>query len=374
VPLSISSSNDRLPAGNWTRTWVLAVTLALAALLGYEWAWRLRGFEPSVSDDGDLWSYTRGQLQPDDPQQVVLIGSSRIRFAIDSDTWAQSFHGRKPLQLAINGASCLPVLQELSADQSFRGRVLVDTTLRVWFREGDPLGGTQAEYVRKFQERPAAASIEEALRILVQSHLVLRLPAVAPIRLLGRCSTALDVPGWLQARSPRHDWLDRLKAAFPKSDQVRTLEDRSIQAAFGKLDVPEAVQEQGIEERILRTKFSVTPAGFRSYVAQIADMVRAIKARGGDVVFLMLPVSGRVEAMEEELYPRHSYWNVLAAQSQARAIHFRDYDRLSHFSCPDGSHLDAHDAKIYTSELAGIVSKQESRAGNQGSGRQAGGR
>lgn len=342
MPEPIPSANERLPAGPWSRTWAAALAVAAALLGGFEGFWRCQGFAPSVSDDGALWGYVRGRLRPSDPEQVALIGSSRIRMGIDSAAWGQAHGGRPPVQLAVNGSSCLPVLDHLAADPTFRGLIVCDATLRVWFREGDPYGGTQAEYVRQYEARPAAAAIEEPLRLLVQSALVSRLPALAPGRLAERL---------------------RQGAGLPRPDHLVTFPDRSIQADFARLDVPEAVRGKGNEERIRRTKFGATPEGFRWYLRRIEAAVRAIRARGGDVAFVVLPTSGNVRLLEEELYPRRLYWDVLAASTAAMAVHFEDHPALAGFTCPDGSHLDTHDATEYTRRLSALLADR--RAGRR---------
>lgn len=328
------SANERLPAGPWVRTWLAALAVAATLLCGFEAFWRSRGFTPSVTDDAALWAYTRARLRPSDAEAVALIGSSRIRMGIDSATWAEAHGSRPPVQLAVNGSSCLPVLDHLARDPNFRGLVVCDATLRVWFREGDPYGGTQAEYVRHYEVRPAAAAVEEPLRILVQSALVSRLPALAPGRLFEHLRTGVGLP---------------------KPDYLITDRDRSIHADFARLDVPEAVRGRGNEERIRRTKFGATPDGFRWYLTRVEAAVRAIRARGGEVAFVVLPTSGTVRALEEELYPRRLYWDVLVASTAAIAVHFEDYPALAAFTCPDGSHLDERDSAEYTRRLSSVL-------------------
>ena len=54
--------NTRLLAGPWGRTWLLTVTLGVAALGTWEGYWRTQGFEPSRVSDEALWVLAREKL------------------------------------------------------------------------------------------------------------------------------------------------------------------------------------------------------------------------------------------------------------------------------------------------------------------------
>ena len=62
------------------------------------------------------------------------------------------------------------------------------------------------------------------------------------------------------------------------------------------------------------------PARFRKDLEQIKSMVSHIQQRGGRVVFVRLPVSGAVREMDDQLFPRSDYWDVLAQHSGALTI------------------------------------------------------
>ncbi len=67
---------------------------------------------------------------------TVFIGSSRIKYDLDIDTW-QKLTGRHAVQLAIEGSSPMPILTDLGNDPNFHGKLVVDVT-EVLFFPGAP--------------------------------------------------------------------------------------------------------------------------------------------------------------------------------------------------------------------------------------------
>lgn len=335
MPSSTFSSNERLPNGPWARTWVVALALALLALGSYEGFWRLRGFVPSINDDADLWGLARSTLKGDDPQAVVGIGASRIQLGLNPAVFAEEFEGRKPVQLAVDGSSFLPVLHHLSQDESFRGVVLCDVTPRLVFKGVDPHRGVQAEYVKKYESQTALTAIERQLRLWVQLAFVLRLPDVAPQQVL---------------------WSLK-KGSLPSPNYLITHVDRSKQADYTRADLRALTRK--IEESYRPDKVrGVCPEQFDNDLTSLEAMVERIQQRGGQVVFVALPTSGTVRRLEDQHFPRSRYWDVLAARTRAITIHFADYPTLAHFRCPEGSHLDYRDAITFTKNFAAILKEK----------------
>jgi hypothetical protein len=329
---STSSSNDRLPPGPWGRTWLLALLLAGLALAGYEAYLRAEGFTPSVTDDAELWCAVRGSLRPYDPDQIVLLGASRIQLGIDTDAFAWAFGGRKPAMLAVEGNTCLPVLADLSRDESFRGIVLCDVSSTHFYRGMRFDQGAQEEYVRKYEfsegeSRGPFAPAESSLRLLVQEHLAFRNASVKSTEVLGRL----------------------LRGQPPEPNYITTLPDRSRHADYSRVD-PAKLQRHR-EEQARSSETGAPPEQFAQDVAKLTVLVDRIRARGGVVVFVYLPTAPR----EEELFPRSQYWDVLVRGTGALGIHFTDYPTLAHFRCPDGSHLDHRDAVAYSAALADVL-------------------
>jgi hypothetical protein len=331
VHSSTSTSEDRLPDGPWIRTWLLALLLAGGTLGGYEAFWRARGFVPSVHDDARLWSLARSRLHDNDPQQIVLIGASRSQLGIDTRTLAEELGESEPIQLSVQGSSCLPVLRHLSEEESFQGIVVCDVNPWSFYRGMNTEQGVQAEYVHQFHERTGLWWAEAELLAWVQSRLVLRLPVLAPANL----------------------WAGLWKGQGPVPDFQTVLPDRCIQADYSRADpdLPQRLRRQRERAVILPP----SPDRWARDLDMLRDMVQRIQDRGGQVVFVVMPTSGDVRDFEERHWPRRRFWDVLAARVPAETIHFADYPSLSRFRCAEGSHLDYRDAAPFTRELAVIL-------------------
>jgi hypothetical protein len=308
--------------------------MALAFLAPYEMYWRGRGMVPAITDDPQLWALARASVRPYDPTQIALLGDSRMREGIDTSVFAESFNGHMPVELAVDGSSAAPVLDDLSRDVTFRGTIVCELTPGVFFGHFLSPTGKQALYLLQYREQTAATPCEAQLRTLVQSHLAFRLPNVSPRLLLGALA----------------------RGAVPElvPPSVHNLPDRSAHADFSKCD-----HIDRLEQRMLKISRdgmkTITAKKFQAELDQLEDMVSRIHGRGGRVAFVYFPCNGLVRQLEDEFYPRREYWDVLAARTRAVTVHFEDYPELRHFHCPDGSHLDHKDAVLFTQAFGTIL-------------------
>jgi hypothetical protein len=323
-----------LPGGPWARTWLIALVIALPVLGGYEGFWRLRGFVPSVNDDADLWSLTRGTIRSHDTQEIVGIGASRLQLGMNPAVFAEAFGGRKPIQLAVDGSNCVPVLDHLSRDESFRGLVICDVTPRLIFEPVNTANARQAEYVENYRSQTALAAVERRLRTWVQASLVLRLPDVAPRQVLWKMK----------------------EGQLPSPNYLTTFVDRSKQADYTRADLAALIRKWESSYPVAGSRLSAEQ--FERDLQALEGMVERIQNRGGQVVFVAMPSSGTIRALEEKSYPRHQFWDLLAARTRAIAIHAADYPSLSRFHCPEGSHLDFRDAIPFTQNFASILKEK----------------
>ena len=93
-------------------------------------------------------------------------------------------------------------------------------------------------------------------------------------------------------------------------------------------------------------------------LATLDDVVLRIQARGGRVVFTVLPVSGLRREAEERRFPRSVFWDKFAARIHTVTIHFADHPDLSGFLCYDGSHLSSSPAAAFTRSFASVLKTQ----------------
>jgi hypothetical protein len=155
VRSSTSSSSDRIPPGNWGGSWVAALLLVALSLGGWESFWRARGFRPSLNDDAALWALSRKEASNGDPDSVVFVGASRIQLGLNTEVFAEKT-GKRPIVLAIDGESPIPVLRNLASDESFRGLVISELTERDLLfspamENETNAKGTAAEWLRAYK-------------------------------------------------------------------------------------------------------------------------------------------------------------------------------------------------------------------------------
>jgi hypothetical protein len=291
---------------------------------------------PSVDDNAALWVRVRRQVRDHDPDEVVLIGASRMLQAIVPDVFEESF-GRRPIQLAYMGSNCMPVLQHFSDEPGFQGVLICDLTPSIVFRPLplNPPHGVQADLVRKYQELTSWGALEEELSLLVQNSLVARHPDFSSRSVIHALYASHRLPTLshttLPDRSRRMDYTQVLP---------HHLRDSEADLALG-ISL----------RRFPRTDLS-------RYIATIESLVANIQGRGGQVVFVMLPSSGAVRAAEESSFPRARYWDALAAGTSAITIHFEDYPETAHYTCPEGAHLDRRDGVTFTQAFARILQQK----------------
>jgi hypothetical protein len=315
-----------LPTGPWGRTWVVALLVAASLVGGYEGFWRLRGFRPTLTDDAGLWVAARARVRDDDPEQVVLVGDSRMQLGLDPAAYGAG--GPEPVMLAIDGQTPYTILGDLAANTRFRGTVLVDVSPTSFGRDDVTTPAeVPAEFLSTFRHRSAIDGLEQALRSVVQRSLVLRLPDIGPRALVASARTGFPKPGYLDVRP------NRFKAAD-----------------YTKADVAALVRTR-VEATRLLSPLPAAEMGRRA--EQVHNLIAPILARGGRVVFIFFPISGEAGRIERQLMPRRDYFDVLATKTTA--IHFEDVPSLRDFTCPDGSHLDYRDAGEFSRRLAVVV-------------------
>ena len=334
MPLSISNSDERLHVRRWGRVWLLALATVALLLTGWETFWRMQGFRPSVQDDWGLWAKMREKAADRGDKAVILAGASRIQTGLHPETFAE-IAGIYPVMLAIDGSNPIPVLQDLAKDPRITGTV-VCSFIPIWLGEESEHFGRAARWIEEYHDRKWSKRIETELTVLLQQHLAFRYTGLQP----GEIWAALQDGRW-----------PRIPYAPMRANRFRP-------ADFSLADV-ERVREGRIErEKEFHAKAEpMSEKQFMEKVRRIDGIVKQIKNRGGNVVFVRFPSSGLVRKLESRSWPREKYWDVLAANTQAFSIHYEDYPSLSGFECPDGSHLDIGDAEAFTRALAEILSE-----------------
>src|SRR5690606_25678810 len=160
---------------NLKQSLLIAVTLSVISIVAWEVYWRNQGKIPDLDDDKNLWAVQRAKVEEASPENVVLIGSSRVLFDIQLDEWEQET-GVRPIQLACAGSSPLPVFHDIVNNTDFKGTVLVGVTPGLFFSTTYPEAGpwkrpqTRVDY---YENRTYAQRFNHWLSLPLQKNLVL---------------------------------------------------------------------------------------------------------------------------------------------------------------------------------------------------------
>jgi hypothetical protein len=330
----------------WRRIGLIAAIIALLATVGWETYARSLGYAPTLNDTDDLWAQQRETVTP---VSVVIIGDSRALFDLDLDV-LQDALGQRPVQLAMVGSCAYPILADLAADENFRGTVICSIVPRMFFapagrllersekalkryRTWTPAQRVSHELGMQLEERVAFLkdrdlTLEKLLeRWRIPNRAAFRAPPVPPPYFQTvdrdrrtRMADACAQPGVLQTRV-KEGWLQVFTPPPPPNFIPREVFAENVR--------------RRVEGRFVNTK---------------AD-VEKIRARGGKVVFVRFPFTGKLKDLEDGATPRGGSWTRLLADTKAPGIYFEDFPELASFDCPEWSHLSAADSVEFTKRL-----------------------
>ena len=103
-----------VPAVRFGLAGVVAVVLCAMLLGAWEGYFRGVGARPATVNSDALWALQRERINHGEGDATVLIGSSRVLFDVQPAVW-ERLDGRRPIQLALQGTSAVPALENLAA-------------------------------------------------------------------------------------------------------------------------------------------------------------------------------------------------------------------------------------------------------------------
>ena len=356
---STSSSNQRLPALPWLRLWLPALLLVIALTGLLEMRLMLRGIAPTQLDSEARWLEERSRASTDGQRSLVLIGASRIQLGMDV-ALLKKLSGRPTHQLAIDGASYWPVLRGLADDPEFSGTVVVD------YYEHTPLddahGGLAASYERHYQQKKAQLRqwhfdrLENLLEWRWRGMLRSYADGARPLdSLFYRIFNQPQMPQYLRTNYDRSRDADYRKLPMPEFYIARVRRNLGTHAPTDLeryRTYPEvfAALEQSINALPL-----ADTRGLAEKHRQLRTATEKIQARGGKVIFLVMPSSGLVREIEQHSYPDALFLQPLQQALPAQVIDSAREPLLADFLCPDGSHLDYRDKTRFTQAFAQVA-------------------
>ncbi len=333
-----------IPAVNVGRAWVIALVLFLIGFAAWELKWRSWGAEPTYRNSEGSWFIQRRRIDHGERDKTVLLGASRVLFDVQLHSWERAL-GERPIQLAIEGTTPLPIMEALAANANFTGRLLVGVAPDVFF-DG-------FEY-RKFYERYAKETPSQRAGQWISMHLIE--PFFAFYEDDFMLMTAFrrlpwpqrgGVPDFKQVRRLSVQESDRNTHMWRKVENDPAYRDfcRSVWAQW--FNLPK--EEKDIEEAKRKLE---------EQIARSVTAVAKLRERGIPVVFVRPPSDSEYFRFEQRDFPRATTWDALLARTGAPGIHFEDYPELQGLNLPEWSHLSAADAERFTDALCGILQRE----------------
>ncbi|MDH3297356.1 MAG: hypothetical protein OEM96_03605, partial [Gemmatimonadota bacterium] len=302
MPSSTSSSSvDKgpirpIPTTPWARTFGLMALLLVMLIGGWELYWRDRGFVPSINNTPGLWAQTRRRVDAREPRATVFVGSSRTLFDIDLQVW-QEETGVLPIQLALEGSNPLPVITSLAEDEDFAGLLIVGVTPPLVMM---PDIGYRADAFERYKSETPSQWMGHKLSVPLER-------LFAFYHFDTRLFTVLHRQAW-PAREGREF----------EAREVRRLSDmdehREADLWVKIDDDPEYAKlvtdiwKEFIESAPPPPPEDVAREMFENALANLHRDVEAIRARGGEVVFIRLPSVGWFREFEAQAVPREQVW------------------------------------------------------------------
>src|SRR6184192_4246383 len=337
-----------IPPVPWRGLTVIVVLVVIAAASAWEFYCRSIGYGPTLNDNEDLWTITRRRAQP---ESIVIIGDSRGWFDLDLDELQKGL-GKRPVQLAMGGGCGYPVLADLADDKTFHGTIICSFVPRLFFAPpGTPPMERGEKAVRRSHTQTPAQRASQYLAMPLEEHVAfLKQEELTLDDLLKRLPISNRPGALIPPRVPPYfGTLDRERRARMIEECARPGSElqKRIQQIWLPLFTPPPPPSYIPNDLFMAKMKDAIEKRFGDTVAE----VQKLRARGGKIVFVRLPVSGGLKAFEDRTTPRGQTWDPLLQGTGAPGIYFEDFPELAGFNCPEWSHLSAGDSVEFSKRL-----------------------
>ena len=331
MTLSTSSSDSLRP--QWGKVWAVALVLSLAIVGSWELLLRQANLGPEYNDNRSLWANARHELNKYGDNAIALLGASRLQYAVDVRAMSDAFE-RPVVQLSVEGTSALALLENLAVDPRFRGTVIYSIAPAFSFNSIQPRieRGKQREWVQHYMDQSRSRRMEQSLRLYFQGLLAFRSSDAQLTRVLPALLSTGD---------------------FPDRDEKTTFANRVVHKDYSKVSAE--VDELGMVQFYLENSVPYTQPEFAVVINYMDTLVRLLRDKGADVVFVRLPSSAEVKLLESVFFPRPAFWSLMEQRLDARFIHADDYPQLAGYMSQDGSHVDSKHIVEFTNVLSGVL-------------------
>jgi hypothetical protein len=340
-----------VPPQPWGRILIGAGLLFLVLLTLWELRWREFGATPGYRNSNGAWAEQRRRIDRGEGGKTVLVGSSRVLFDVQLDQW-QAATGERPIQLALEGTTPVPVLEDLAADPDFRGRLVVGVAPDLFFSGFAYRGAAIRHY---HEQGPSQRSGHWLSKRLLEPYFAFYDPDFA-------LPAVLERQTWWPPRPGLRREFDVRKLMEQHADRDTHIWAK-VETDIAYRDLCRSIWSQhftGPPPPPFRTAEGRAQL-FGAQIERAAKAVATLRARGVPVVFVRPPSDGDYYAFESKVMPRAQTWDLLLRRTGAPGVHFEDHAQLQGLELPEWSHLTRADARRYTTALAPLVQREFER-------------
>jgi len=336
-----------IPKVPWRGITVVVVLIVIAATVAWELYCRSIGYGSTLNDNEDLWTSARRHVKP---ESIVIIGDSRGWFDLDLDE-LQNGLGKRPVQLAMGGGCAYPVLADLANDENFHGTIICSLVPRLFVAPpGTPPMERAEKAVRRSHTQTPAQRVSQYLAIPLEEHVAfLKQEELTLDDLLKRLPIPNRPYALVSPRLPPYfGTLDRERRSRMIEECARPGKLQStIQQIWLPLFTPPPPPTYIPKEEFAKKMGQAIEQRFHD----VAAAVQKLRSRGGKIVFVRLPHSGGLKALEDRETPRAAVWDRVIKDTAAPGIYYEDFPELAGFNCPEWSDLSAGDSVEFSKRL-----------------------
>ena len=300
----------------------------------WEFYCRSIGYGPTLNDNEDLWTLARRRVR-------TRVGRHHRRFArlvrSRSRRTAKRFRQTPGATCDGPGSCAYPVLADLANDQTFHGIIIcsfVPAHIHGPTRAHPPMERGEKNVRRSHTQTPAqrvsqylAMPLEEHVAFLKAADLTLE-DLLKRLPIPNRPDALVPPPP-----PPYFQTIDRERRARMIEECARPGSElqRRIQQGWIPLFTPPPPPSYIPKEVFMAQMKNAIEQRFRDTVAAAAQKLRA---RGGKVVFVRLPVSGGAQRFEDRTTPRSQTWDPVTARHRRSRYLLRRFSRASGLQLP----------------------------------------
>ena len=318
-----------VPKQPWARVMLGVAAALVAGVIALEVNARRLGLHAGDLDNSEVaWVKERVRSEAAD---VAIVGDSRILFDTDLDRF-EALTGTRPVQLAIHGTSPLTLLEDVAANENFRGLLIVGLADTMFFQPFDGYGG----YVKRRNDFTTPSG-----RIGIEIDHVLQ-----------RRLAFLDSNHRLSVAAHRLDPNFRAGVEGPMDDiwKVSEVGENRATWMWPRIEYdPFYTNRTRWAWKGFKEKFPYTPQLIAKGQARAKAAVDRIRARGGEVVFVRPPSAPQLRVNEEAQVPKAKGWDALLRNTRGVGVHIDDLPAsVQGLTLPEWSHLNRRCATVFT--------------------------